>query len=175
MFHPLAECQGRRGSRVRSAGQRFAAAAVILAALSGCSDGGDGAQQAVTTKPAAAPTAGVESFCDELADIVVQDEPDFGRLDASAPVQVKPQGVGVVQVSKMARTAEEAPDKSVIDDFQRSYFGMTIYAVGHCDNSDTLAAGLGLGDQQLEAARRYSLEDVRDDQTWPEVKAAVGG
>lgn len=52
---------------------------------------------------------------------------------------------------------------------------MTIYAVGHCDNSDTLAAGLGLGDQQLEAARRYSLEDVRDDQTWPEVKAAVGG
>ena len=88
---------------MRSAGQRFAAAAVILAALSGCSDGGDGAQQAVTTKPAAAPTAGVESFCDELADIVVQDEPDFGRLDASAPEEVKPEVAEVVEEKLVRR------------------------------------------------------------------------
>lgn len=170
---------GERGrilrSRVASVVRRGTAVAVAgLVVLTGCSSGDDApAGEAATSKPAGAPAAGLESFCDEFADVLVQDDPDFSRLVASAPEEVKPEVEEVVEFSEMASTAEEAPAEDVIDGFQRSLAGMTIYALGNCDDAEQLATDLGLDEEQLEVARSYSLEDVRDDDTWPEVQAAL--
>ena len=147
-----------------------------LAVLASCS-GGDGSAGAPSSEPTTAtdeaPVAGVESFCDEFVDVLSQDDPDFSRLDQAAPEEVKPEVSEVVEFSEMAATADEAPAEEVIDGFQRSVFGMTIYAVDNCDDVEQLASDLGLGDEQIEAVRRYSLDDVRDDEKWPEIKAAV--
>ena len=160
--------RGRRSAAGRSCAVGFAA----LAILSGCSNDDPAAERASTSTAAEAPAAGLESFCGEFADVLVQDDPDFGRLEASAPDEIRPEVDEVVEFSKMAATAKEAPDESVIDDFQRSLIGTIVYAVDNCEESEQLTADLGLGQQQVDAVRTYSLEDVRNDATWPEVQAA---
>lgn len=160
--------------RARPPVLRLTAIAAALVLLGGCSSEDSSAEASTTTKAAAPPTAGVESFCEEFAAVVVQDDPDFGRLDAAAPEAIKPEVAEVVEFSEMAATAEEAPDEDVIEDFQRSVAGMTIYAVDQCDDLDQAIEGLGLDEEDLKLLRTYSLEDVRSDDTWPKVKEALG-
>lgn len=149
--------------------------AVVFAA--GCSNGepsADGAGPDSTANTAESPEVSVEGFCAEFVSVLGQDDPDFSRLEQSAPDEVKPEVSEVVEFSEMALQAEEAPDESVIDEFQRSIFGMTVYAVANCDDVERLAADLGLGDEQLDALGKYTLDDVRDDEEWPEIRAADG-
>ena len=51
---------------------------------------------------------------------------------------------------------------------------MTIYAVGNCDDIESAITSLGLDQADLKVLRSYSLDDVRNDDTWPKVKAALG-
>ena len=163
-----------RSGRARRSVLRLTATAAVLVILGGCSSDDSSAEAPTTTEAAAPPTAGVESFCEEFADVVVQDDPDFGRLDAAAPEAVKAEVSEVVEFSEMAATAEEEPDEDVIEGFQRSVAGMTIYAVGQCDNLDDAIETLGLDEEDLKLLRTYSLDDVRNDDTWPKVKKALG-
>lgn len=154
----------RRGTAISLAG---------LVMLTGCSSNDPPASEGASSKSDKAPAAGVKPFCDEFADVLDQDDPDFSRLEQAAPEAVKPEVTKVVEFSEMATTAEEAPEESVIEEFERSVAGMTIYAVDECDDADAIVEGLGIGDSGLDAIRKYSLDDVRDDETWPEIKAAL--
>ena len=180
MLRPDTEGQDLQRSPVPATGRRLTVALAVVAALSGCSGDDGPAKGAVTTSAEApvtsaeAPISGVESFCTEFADVVVQDDPDFTRLEAAAPEEVKPEVVEVVAFSEMAATAEGPPEEDVIEGFQRSVAGMTIYAVGNCDNIERVVEGLSLDQADLEVLRTYSLDDVRNDDTWPKVKKALG-
>lgn len=174
MFRPDVGRPGSGRRRFGAVAWRFGAVAAVLATLSGCSGDDVSAGQPTTSKPAPAPTAGLTSFCEEFADVVVQDDPDFSRLDASAPEEVKPEVEAVVAFSEMAATAEEAPDEDVIEEFQRSVAGMTIYAVDECSDIESAVESLGLDKGDLKVLRTYSLADVRNDETWPAVKKALG-
>ncbi|MEZ5382216.1 MAG: hypothetical protein R2754_10550 [Microthrixaceae bacterium] len=147
------------------------AAVLLVMAATGCS-GGDSAE--ASDDAASLPAASVSSFCSEFADVLVQDEPDFDRLKASAPEGVKPEVDAVVAYSKDAAGAAEPPDESTIEDFERSVAGMTIYAVDECNDIEQVVADLELDDGDLEVLQSYSIEDVRDDATWPTIKEQLG-
>ena len=172
MFRSVAERTSGRRTRSRGAA-RCLAAVLVVTALSGCSGEADGSKEAATTS-VAAPVAGVESFCTEFADVVVQSDPDFTRLEAAAPDAVKPEVKNVVAFSEMAASAAEPPDEGVIEGFQRSVAGMTIYAVGNCDDIEPAITKLGLDQADLKVLSAYSLDDVRNDETWPKIKKALG-
>lgn len=154
----------------------FVVGALALMAASGCSNSDRPTSSASsTTEPQTSdmPTAGVKQFCTEFAEVLSSEDPDFDRLKASARKEVTPEVDSVVSFSTAAEVADEAPDEAVIAEFQRSVVGMTVYAASECDDIEAVVADLGLDANDLKVLRKYTLADVRNDDTWPTIEKAI--